>query len=139
MAPATAAPIQNYLDTLAIALAAAAKWWRTRLGHLWPALSHQQLDTFERYLTLRLAKLLLSNAAAGLSWRKWVVDSTSCQSRHPHESAEVLLAAAFEAGIGWELLPRCTTMWLSSTADQVQVQVRCGHRAQTEQIELPTT
>jgi hypothetical protein len=138
MAPAPAAPIQNYLDTLALALAAAATWWRKRLtefrGHSRPAFSQAQLDRFEGHLTVGLAKLLLTNAQAGISWRKWLVDSTTCHNRSPQTAAEVLIAAATEAGIQRNFLPWATTMWLSSTADQVQVQVRCGHQAQVEQI-----
>jgi hypothetical protein len=128
MAPATAdfAPtyLTSYLDMLAVALDAAATWWRNELadrdarGCFGPALTEEQLEVFQRELGLGMTKLLLNNALLrGLSWREWVV-----------QPDELLRAAATTATIGAHCFPFHTRMWLRSTNDQVQVHVRCGWR-----------
>jgi hypothetical protein len=124
MTPETAAPIQTYLDMLAVALAAGATWWRDQLrkrhevGKYAPALSDEQLDHFERELCLGMVKLLLRNALErGLSWREWNVQSYEA----PHG---VLRDAASAAGIGLHCFPPFVRMSMRSTNDEVYVEVK---------------
>jgi hypothetical protein len=132
MAPATAdfAPtyLTSYLDMMAVALDAAATWWRAELadrdarGCFGPALTEEQLEVFQRELGLCMTKLLLRNALErGLSWREWAVQTAK-------QPDEVLRAAATTANIGAHVFPFHTRMWLRLTNDQVQVHVRCGFR-----------
>jgi hypothetical protein len=119
MAPA---PGQDSLDKLARALAAAAGWWRLKVGERRPHLAKAVLDEFERHLCFSLAKLILRNAQHGISWQKWKVETFQ-------RPGLVLREAATHAGIEHNCFPRHTLMWLDSTADDVHVHVRIGQGA----------
>jgi hypothetical protein len=113
---------------LALALDAAASWWRDELadrdarGCFAPALTEEQLEVFQRELGLGMTKLLLRNALErGLSWREWAIQVHQ-------QPDEVLKTAAATAHIGLHCFPFHTRMWLRSTNDEVQVHVRCGFR-----------
>lgn len=131
-APAEAAAraeIRDYLDMLAVALAAAATWWRQQLAHHYPDLPVATLNKFEGVLCFGLATLLMRNAQQGLSWRTWKV---SC---HPRRTDEVLLAACKEAGLVLDLQRlHYTRMWLESTAEEVQVVVQLARERAPRQI-----
>lgn len=119
MSAEVALPPTDPLDMLALALAAAATWWRTQLSSGTQGLLGEQLAAFERHLCLGLAKLLLRNAQIGLSWRTWRVATEAGQNA-------VLLEAVTQARLGAVWFPPHTSMWLETTADQVLVRVRCG-------------
>ena len=110
--------VRDYLDMLAVALAAAATWWRQQLESCNRGLPIAQLDKFEGTLCFHLATLLLRNAQHGLSWRSWKV---SCRQGPD----EVLSSAQLTAGVNCRWLPlHYTRMWLETTADQVIILVQ---------------